>query len=166
MYSGDQVFYAVAVSVEQAYEILLAYAKKHNIVLNNTVEVYGDEYYIDELSSYNRIHDQFYVLQGMMSQLKVKHIDVLRPQCCNFSKYNSSIYIGANLGKNDVAYRDIVEEYEDFEEYYNSYIKYVLMMKTKIESQKLLIEAEIKDIGIDDCKPKIYTMANDCQNCT
>lgn len=166
MYSGDQVFYAVAVSIEQAYEILLAYAEKHNITFNNTVEVYGSVYYIDDFDSYKRIGDQFYVLQGMMSQLKLKHIEVLRPPCCNFSRYNNTIYIGVKLGENDVAYRGSVREHDDFETYYNSYIKDVLIMKTKLENEKLLIEAEIRHLGIDDSTPKIYTMANDCEMCT
>lgn len=133
MYSGDQVFYAVAVSVEEAYDILVAYAEKHNITFNNAVEVYYSVYYINEFENYKRIQDKFCVLEGMMSQLKMKHIDVLRSPCCNFSKYNSTIYIGAKLGKNDVAYRDSVREFKDFEEYYNSYIKDLLIMKTKLK---------------------------------
>lgn len=166
MYSGDQVFYAVAVSIEQAYDILVAYAEKHNITFNNTVEVYGDEYYINEFNSYNELYKQFNVLQGMMSQLKLKHIDVLCPSCCNFNVYNRTIYIGAKLGKNDVAYRDSVRDYDDFEKYYNSYIKSVLMMNTKIQNEKLFIDEEIRHIGIKECNPKIYTMANDCERCT
>lgn len=166
MYSGDQVFYAVAVSVEQVYDILVAYAEKHNITFNNAVEVYYSVYYINDFENYERIQDKFCVLEGMISQLKMKHINVLRPPCCNFRKANSTIYIGAKLGKNDVAYRDSVRDYDDFEKYYNSYIKNVLIMKTKIQNEKLLIEEEIRHIGIKECKPKIYTMANDCERCT
>lgn len=166
MYSGDKVFYAVAVSVEQAYDILLTYCEKHNITFNNTVELYNSVYYVDKFNSYKRLYEQFIVLEGMISQLNLKNINVLRPSCCNFNRYNNTIYIGAKLGKNDIAYRDNVREYDDFEQYYNSYIKDVLMIKTKIENEKLLIEAEIEGLGIDDRKPKIYTMANDCERCT
>jgi hypothetical protein len=171
MYSGDQVFYAVAVSLQQAYDILLAYAEKHNITFNNTVKLYGDTYYINEFECYERLYDQYFVIKGMISQLQFKYIDVMCPSCCNFKYYeyyqeNSNIYIGADLGRNDIVYRDNIRMYDDFEQYYESYTKEVVVMKEKIEREKLLIEEEIRQLGVDDCTPKIYSMANDCQRCT
>lgn len=165
MYSGDKVFYAVPVSLEQAYKILLAYAKKQNIELRNDVELYGDEYYINEFESYKELYEQFNVLECVILELNFKFINVFRPSCCSFNEYNSLIYIGAKLGSNDVAYRDNTRIHNDFEEYYNSYIKGVCEMKEKLEENKVFIDAEIRQLVVD-CTPKIYTMANDCENCT
>lgn len=169
MYSGDKVFYAVQVTLQEAYDILIAYANKHQITLDNTFRdnIFHDNrtFYITKFKCYEKLYDKFSILENIISQLKLQHINILIPSCCNFHEYNSNVYLGVELGKNDIAYRDSVRSYDNFDEYYNSYIEGVVKMKKTFDNNKVLIEEELKKI---DCQytPKIYTMTNDCERCT
>ena len=182
MYSGDDVFYGIKMSAEQAYELLISYAEKHKITLNDVVdfdcdcnsecdsdsncECDSDTCFYHHFTKYSDIHEKFEVLEGIVKQLKLMYVNVLRPSCCNFSKYNSSIYIGNHLGRNDIAYRDSVREFDDFDMYHNAYIKGIAQMQEIMKNKKVLIDDEIRQLIGNDSVPKIYTMANDCQSCT
>jgi hypothetical protein len=115
MYSGDKVFYAVQLTLQEAYDILIAYANKHQITLDNTFcdnTLYDNRtFYINKFKCYEKLYDKFSILGYIISQLKLQYIDVLIPSCCNFNKYNSNVYLGVELGKNNIAYRDSVRSY-------------------------------------------------------
>ena len=165
MYSGDKVFYAVKVTLQEAYDTLISYANKHQVTLVDKTDDYNTILYIDNFNCYEELYEKLDIIENIISQLNLECIDILTPACCNFHNDNSNVYLGIQLGENDIAYRDSVKSYESFEEYYNSYIKGVVNMRKTLDNNKLLVEEELKRLN---CKytPKIYTMTNDCESCT
>ncbi len=92
--------------------------------------------------------------------LSFKYLIFLYQSCCD---NKGIIFLGIELGRNYVTYRGIIDEYKNFNDYYNDFTNNILIMKKNIEKNKKLYDKQFKKLNI---KPKIYSMANDCYRCT
>lgn len=160
MYSGDKVFYAVKVSPNDCLGFLIKFCVNENIEL--------EKGFVQQYLGSN-VQEKCWMLDDLMNKITSKgnfqHITVLYASCCHYDEYNDMIYIGVELGQNDVAYRNEVKVFDGLSEYVSYYTKNIEHMKQKLEDFKDVYNQEIQHL-IGMCTPKIYTMTNDCSNCS
>lgn len=157
MYSGDKVLYAVKMSPKDCMGFLITFCLHNNV---NVRDDFVHEFFMSEARERRwMLHD---VMESILSKGYFKHITVLAASCCN---YDNIMYVGVELGRNHIAYRDTVEDFNGFQDYMNYYTKSIELMEKKLKQFKDEYDKEIHNLVGVSC-PKIYSMANDCENCT
>lgn len=144
VYSGDNVYFAVQLPLNEAFEVLKKYFKCKKI-------------------SFSDDHEKFEFLEKLLEESKFEFLEIYRAPCCHFT-YDTHVYIGVHLGTNEIVYRSQVYTYDTFAEYKEQYLEGIKDMEEKLSNLNKY-EEEIK-ILFPKIKPKFHSLANDCESCS
>jgi len=142
MYSGDKVLYGVKSSIEELAQVL------------NLSHV------ICEVSCK---HERVEIMEDELTDREFKVIGIHHASCCHF-KEDGDIYIGIRLGDNAIVYRDDVSEFDTLDKYIEYFTKGLKTIQQNYKERQSC-DIELKKL-FPNIKPKVYSMSNDCGNCT
>jgi hypothetical protein len=145
MYSGYNLIYGMELTID-------------DIILLFDLE---EDYYEEEENIFE-IHDRI----NSMLEKNFVFIKFIKKPCCFHERF--SVYIGVNLGENDIQYRSNVEFFEDFQMYDDFFQSKLDNIKKKYLSNKDEIENEFKSFFeiYSDSIPNdlfFFTIPNGCE---
>lgn len=103
------------------------------------------------------------LLYRRLCEMGCPNLRVFSLPCCMAG--DNPLFLGVYLGDMSVAYRDIIQSFEDI----GGYLRYLDEMLDGIKARAAEYigpaTAEICKL-LPNAKPKVYTFANDCDSCT
>lgn len=147
MYSGHNLFYAF------------------KLTLNDIKDIFNVDNDIDER----------YEIKEFLNEIfeNINSLEFLFLPCCYYRE--NIVFLGFNLGHLSVQYRDNIDKYDSFEDYYSTYLKMIGDIKKEYNESINRFEDDIQTIfahfpkikeyvSRDDLK--FYTVPDDCESCT
>ena len=148
MYSGDKVIYGVEVDTKMVCTIIVKHSSCYDV--RDVFEF-----------------DRYELMDIFKEALGFEHIDLHSPACYNY-KSRGELYIGVELGRNYIAYRDSIETFDsiqDYQEFFMRGFNRIMANMTPSKKNENEYDMELKKL-FPTIKPKVYSMANDCETCT
>lgn len=162
--TGDTLIFGIQMELSDAVKYILKYLKA-----NTSNSTYDDfkEYFADESNDRYEIFDQ---LESIFKQAKLS-IDIIKAPCCLFPDDTggdfAQVYLGVELCSNSLVSRFDPKEFNTIEDYEKFYVSGLVKAKAKLQENKTkYIEDISKFVPKKKANPKLYTIPNDCFNCS
>ena len=132
------------------------------------------EVIVDDIKIYNLdndIKEAYNYFDEITDKLDL-NVKLLKPPCCLFSDdYDdddfSKVYLGIEVCSNHIVQRFSLFEFDTFDKYKKFYLEGIVEGEKNINSNKdKCIEDLKKILPKTKCKPKFYSLPNDCYSCT
>lgn len=165
VHTGDKLIYGVQMSMCDAVNYLTKYVKK--------IDPESHEVILDDIKIYdlkNDIMEAYNYFDDIMEKLNLS-IQLIKPPCCLFSDDLdddfSKVYLGIEVCSNHIVQRFSLFEFNTFSEYKKFYLQGIVEGEQNINANKDKLFEDLKKIlPKTKCKPKFYSLPNDCASCT